>query len=392
MPPIGVVMITYQHEKYIAEAIQSILDQTFEDFELIIVNDGSIDRTDEIISSFKDDRITYIYQENQGPSAAINNGILASKSKYIALMSGDDVCYPQRLEIQYKHLKNSGNKIGFSWVDFIDDDSQLFVGEHFAQNFFNHPNRTRAEILNWFFMKGNYLCAVTALVEKEILLECGLFNLASIQLQDFDMWIEIVKKYDISLIEDKLVKYRVRSNSSNLSSDPANSIRSIFEGYQLYRNILDNVPIDLFKISFSESIECLDFQEGDEYELEKAFLYLKHDFKLFQNIGVEKIFNLLKKEQVLTISRSNYNFGLPELYKITKDADITNSRKQIELEQLQSQFKQNKIELEQLQLKQNKIELDRSQSNSQGYANKKTKIWIFRKALVIFKKMLRFFR
>ena len=151
-------------------------------------------------------------------------------------------------------------------------------------NFFNHPNRTRAEILNWFFMKGNYLCAVTALVEKDILLECGLFNLASIQLQDFDMWIEIVKKYDISLIEDKLVKYRVRSNSSNLSSDPANSIRSIFEGYQLYRNILDNVPIDLFKTSFSDSIGCLEFQEGYEYELEKAFLYLKHDFKLFQNI------------------------------------------------------------------------------------------------------------
>lgn len=392
MPPIGVVMITYQHEKYIAEAIQSILDQTFEDFELIVVNDGSIDRTDEIINSFKDDRITYIYQENQGPSAAINNGILASGSKYIALMSGDDVCYPQRLEVQYQHLKNSGNKIGFSWVDFIDDDSQLFIGEHFAQNFFNHPNRTRSEILNWFFMKGNYLCAVTALAEKEILLECGLFNLSSIQLQDFEMWIEIVKKYDISLIEDKLVKYRVRSNSSNLSSDPANSIRSIFEGYQLYRNILDNVPIDLFKTSFSDSIECLDFQAGYEYELEKAFLYLKHDFKLFQNIGVEKIFNLLKKERALSISRSKYNFGLPELYKITKEADITNSRNQIELEQLQSQFQQNKIELEQLQLQQNKIELARLQSNLQGYNREKNKNWNIRKVWAVFKKMLRFFR
>lgn len=342
MPLISVVMITYQHEKYIAEAIQSILEQTFENLELIIVNDGSTDRTDEIIRSFQDDRITYIYQENQGPSAASNNGILASRGKYIALMSGDDVCYPQRLEIQYQYLNNSGKKIVFSWVDFIDDDSQLFIGEHFAQNYFNHPHRTRAEILNWFFMNGNYLCAITVLVEKEILLEFGLFNLASIQLQDFDMWIKVVKKYDIWLIEEKLVKYRIRSNGNNLSSDPANSIRSIFEGYQIYKNILDNVSIELFKSSFSDHIKRPEFQEGYEYELEKSFLYLSHSFTTSQGLGAEKLFKLLQNEKILFIAKSKYSFGLPELYKLTKDMDITNSKSQ-------SQLSQTQIELERSQ-------------------------------------------
>jgi glycosyltransferase involved in cell wall biosynthesis len=353
-------MITYEHEKYIAEAVQSVLAQSLADFEFIIVNDGSTDKTDQIIRSFLDHRIRYIYQENQGPSAATNKGILASRGKYIALMSGDDVCYPQRLEIQYQYLRDSGKKIVFSWVDFVDDNSQPFIGEHFAQNYFNHVNRTRPEILNWFFTKGNYLCAVTALLEKEIFLEFGLFNLASIQLQDFDMWIKIVKKYDISLIEHKMVKYRIRSNSNNLSSDPANLNRSTFEGYQIYRNMLNNVSIELFKSSFSDMLKRPDFLEGYEYELEKAFLYLSHNSSLFQSIGVEKLFQLLQNQDVLFVAQSQYSFGLPELYKLTKNTDITNSKKQIELERSQSQLQQTQEKLERLQEK-----LERSQSQLQ---------------------------
>ena len=343
---VSVVMITYQHEKYIAEAVQSVLNQTFGDFELIIVNDGSTDKTDEIIRGFQDERITYIYQENQGPSSALNKGILVSAGKYIALMSGDDVCYPERLKVQYQYLNNSDKKIVFSWVDFINDDGQLFVGEHFAQNFFNHPNRSRPEILNWFFMKGNYLCAVTALLEKEILLEAGLFNLSSIQLQDFDMWIKLVKKYDIYLVENKLVKYRILSESGNLSGNPANSIRSTFEWYQTHRNILDSIPIEVFKSGFSEQIKSPYFLEGYEYELEKAFLYLHHDASLIQSIGVEKLFELLQNEEILSVAKSTYSFVLPKLYELTKDVDISNIK---QLQQTQSQLQQTQSELERSQ-------------------------------------------
>jgi len=72
---VSVVMITYNHQKYIAEAIRSVLNQTFHNFELVIVNDGSTDKTDEIIRGFEDNRINYIFQENQGPSSAINTAI-----------------------------------------------------------------------------------------------------------------------------------------------------------------------------------------------------------------------------------------------------------------------------------------------------------------------------
>jgi glycosyltransferase involved in cell wall biosynthesis len=367
IPLISVVMTTYQHEKYIAEAIQSILDQTFENFELIIVNDGSTDRTDEIIRDFHDDRILYIYQENQGPSAATNNGIIASRSKYIALMSGDDACYPQRLAIQYQYLNNTDRKIVFSWVDLIDDDSNVFVDEEFTNNFFNHPHKNRSEVLNHFFLKGNYLCAITALVEKEILISCGLFNLASIQLQDFDMWIGIVAKYDLHIIEDKLAKYRIRANSSNLSANPDHAIRRVFEDSQIYKNMFNNVPIQLFKSSFADRIGESEFQTDPEYELAKAFLYLTHETISIQAIGAEKLFDSLQDREVLSIARSKYKFGLPELYHLTKNIDTTNIKKQAELGHYQSQLHQTQSELarSESQLQQTQSELARSESQLQ---------------------------
>lgn len=318
-------MTTYNHEKYVAEAIQSILDQTFTDFEFIIVNDGSTDKTNEVIKHFlNDQRIVYIFQENQGPSAAANKGILEAKGKYIALMSGDDVCYPERLERQYEYLNTIGTRIAFSWVDFINDDSHLLTGNNFAKNLFNYPNKSRAEIFNWFFFKGNYLCTVTAFIEKQILLDAGLFNLSSIQLQDFDMWIKLVKQYEIFIFPEKLVKYRIRNDSKNLSNS-GNYVRSGFESYQIYRNFFDDVSIDLFKKSFQDNIKKHDFREGVEYELEKAFLYLNANFMYVRNIGAEKLFNLLQDNYVLSIAKEKYGFGLPQLYELTKNVDITNS-------------------------------------------------------------------
>ena len=370
VPLVSVIMTTYNHEKYIAEAIESILQQTLTDFELIIINDGSRDRTEEIIRSFQDNRIIYIYQENQGPSAAANQGILKARGKYIALMSGDDVCYPQRLEKQYEYLKITGSKIVFAWVDFINDKAEFIEGEHFAKTYFNHHNRTRAEILNFFFLKGNYFCAVTAFIETEVLLSTGLFNLSLIQLQDFELWIKLVKNYDMLILDERLVKYRILGNGSNLSN-PVNSIRSIFEGYQLYKTIFNEIPINIFKEAFSDKIINSNFKEGIEYELEKAFLYFCHSSSLIRSIGADKMYFYLQDNAILSVARKEYNFGLTELFKVTQEMDISNSkplqqtRSELEVSQFQLQQTRSELEVSRSQLQQTRSELEVSRSQLQ---------------------------
>lgn len=348
-------MTTYNHEKYIGEAIQSVLDQTYKNFELIIINDGSNDKTDEIIRKFSDERITYIYQENQGTSNAMNRAILDSRGKYVAFMAGDDICYPHRLETQYNYLVTSQKKVVFSWVDFIDKNSHIITDSHFAEKLFNHPNRTSTEILRYFFFNGNYINAVTGFICRELLLDAGLFNLATIQLQDFEMWLKLLKQHELFILNEKLIKYRIRATNANLSS-VSNQARSNFELCQISKNIFNDVPIEIFKDAFANQIKKPDFSSEIEYKLEKAFLYLLHNLHFIQCIGAEKLFELLQNEDIRDTAKQKYNFGLAELYKLTKDLDATNfvllqqlryniSVKDVEIAHFKSLFRQGLLEV-----------------------------------------------
>jgi predicted O-linked N-acetylglucosamine transferase (SPINDLY family)/cellulose synthase/poly-beta-1,6-N-acetylglucosamine synthase-like glycosyltransferase len=322
--PISVIMLTYNHEKYISESIESILNQTFRDFELIIINDGSIDRTDEIVKTFKDDRIKYIYQQNQGVSAATNQGLLVAKGKYIALMSGDDVCYPQRLERQYQYLSEIDRQVLlFSWVDFINEDSQVFSGEpHIQENWFNRDNQAESKILRHFFERGNYLNAPTAFVEKSVLIDSGLFNLSSIQAQDFHKWIELLGRgYEVFIIPERLLKYRVNGNT--LSQSQSSKDREGFEYEILVKDFFRYTSIDVFKAAFKDLVRNSSFGDGIEYELEKAFIYLNYTSPLFRKTGTEKLFNLLQDPDVLAVSKAKYGVDLPSLYKLMSNIFTT---------------------------------------------------------------------
>lgn len=317
-PLISVCLIVFNHERYVAEAITSILKQTFSNFELIIVNDGSTDKTEAVINSFQDKRMHYIYQKNQGPSAALNRAIRHSTGKYLAFLSGDDIWHPDKLQKQYTWLTAESNrKIIFSHIDFIDDNSGP-IAVPWADNLFNQKDsKSRPEYLRTWFFKGNCLNAGTCLVEKKLILDLGMFNLASLQLQDFDMWIKIISKYDIYVLPQKLMKYRIRANEMNLSSNK-NHLRTSFEWYALAKNIFNAIDIELFKESFSDQLKKANFTTKIEYELEKAFLFLNNELAYIKIIGIEKLFNLLQNENILKVSRSEYNFDLPDLYHLTK--------------------------------------------------------------------------
>src|ERR1041385_3866377 len=97
-PKVSVIIPTYNHAEYLPEAIQSVLEQTYPDFELLIVNDGSTDHTGEVVQQFTDPRIHYLEQENRGATAARNTGICASSGELIALLDADDLWHPEKLQ------------------------------------------------------------------------------------------------------------------------------------------------------------------------------------------------------------------------------------------------------------------------------------------------------
>ena len=123
MPEISVIIPTFNYGKYIERAIDSILTQTYQDFEIIVVDDGSTDNTKEIIRSKKSDKIRYFYQENKGAPAARNKGIVESKGKYIAFLDADDEWLPTKLEKQVDKFQKSSNKVAliYGWARIIDE-------------------------------------------------------------------------------------------------------------------------------------------------------------------------------------------------------------------------------------------------------------------------------
>jgi glycosyltransferase involved in cell wall biosynthesis len=122
---ISVIMTVYNGEKFLREAIDSVLNQTFQDFELIIIDDGSTDSTLKIINSYSDSRIRLIENiQNRGQSYSRNLGIKESKGEYVAIMDADDIMYPSRLEKQLDFLQSQNRIICFSWADIINETGE----------------------------------------------------------------------------------------------------------------------------------------------------------------------------------------------------------------------------------------------------------------------------
>src|ERR1700748_3197615 len=179
MPEVSVVMSAYNAAAFIKEAIESILNQTYENFEFIIINDGSTDTTQSIIESYKDTRIKLINQENKGLSKSLNIGIRNAVGKYIARMDADDISMPDRLEKQYHFLEKNLNCVVVGTnAKFIDANGHYLYNSDFPLEwtdiknklphspFFHSSTMFLKEI---FFKAGGYMEDVFHHFEDKIL-------------------------------------------------------------------------------------------------------------------------------------------------------------------------------------------------------------------------------
>ena len=142
MPVISVILPVFNGEKYIRKSIDSVLNQSFQDFELIIVNDGSTDDTIDIINSFSDDRITIIDQSNQGPGVARNNALKIAKGEYVMYLDSDDWFCPEALEVAYREItKFDADLTFFKMINF--DDGKYYENDWFELKTFDSSFENR---------------------------------------------------------------------------------------------------------------------------------------------------------------------------------------------------------------------------------------------------------
>jgi GT2 family glycosyltransferase len=322
-PLVSVSMVTHNHEQFIVDAIESVIRQTFTDWELVVVNDGSTDATSNRMRDFDDPRIVCIDQDNQGPGAATNRAIATSRGTYVALMSGDDVCCPDRLEAQLRTYVSGSRRVLFGEVGFIDAQGASIESEHFASSLFETEERTRAQMFHRLFEHGNFLNGVTVFTEREVFLEAGPYDPSLFQLQDFDLWVRLIKKYDLCVVPGRVTKYRIhRDNLSGQST--TGSVRSTSELYLVMRTFFDDAPAELFHEAFDHQLIHPDCNGCVELQCEQAFLYLKSSFKLNQLIGVERLHELLVNPDSAEILERRYSVTPLSFASMLTGVDVMN--------------------------------------------------------------------
>ncbi len=208
---VSVIVPTYNRVHMVTEAIDSILNQTFKDFELIIVDNYSSDDTESIVKSYVDKRIRYFRNQNNGlVSVNRNYGIEKSHGEYIAFLDDDDLWLPEKLEKQVE-LLDSNKELALVYSDcyIIDGDGSL------RENTYFHGIRPFRENVFNELLKGNFIPMLTVAVRREALDKVGVFNLRYKICQDYDLWLRIAKYYPIDFIEQPLAKYRFYGESSS---------------------------------------------------------------------------------------------------------------------------------------------------------------------------------
>lgn len=321
VPDITVLMPAYNAAPYIRQAIRSVLNQTFENFELLIVNDGSTDRTESVIRSFKDNRIVLINRENGGVAAALNTGLKAARGKYIARFDADDICYPDRLTQQYYFMQaNPQYHIVGSAVDYVDQSGDLI----FTHTPFN-LSRKRSEAA---LLKTCPFIHSSVMYLRDSILEFGGYNEHAHTFEDHLLWLQVLNKYAGYNLSQSLIRVRLTPGSVTMDArwyDPA--FKKI-KYAALKSGTIDHMDGDRIE-------EILRLQRTNNVNYEAYYGLLAKKF-LWDNYDRERARQYLKKLLQLT----QHKFGayvllgfsmMPgwivyNLYRVAKRFALTNER------------------------------------------------------------------
>jgi glycosyltransferase involved in cell wall biosynthesis len=205
-PAITVLMPAYNAGNYIGEAIASVLAQSFTDFELLIVNDGSTDQTLEVINQFNDPRIVVVHQKNLGVSLALNNGLQHARSNYIARFDADDICYPNRLQVQYDFMQRHPEyQIVGSGADYMDVEGNYL----FTQEPAGYSN-SQLQQLKYSVCPLIHSCVM---YKKDTVLSYGGYNEYAYTFEDHFLWLDILKDHQACNLPEALIKIRINPES-----------------------------------------------------------------------------------------------------------------------------------------------------------------------------------
>lgn len=324
-PRISIILSSLNHEQFIAGAIQSILDQTFADFELFIIDDCSEDNSWEIIQGFTDSRIIAIRNPVRSRAAFGFNDVIChhAKGEFIAIHHSDDAWLPEKLEKQLT-LMEENPEIGasFTRVSLIDEAGMPFTDSaHFYHSTFKPHNRNRFEWLRHFFLEGNCLCHPSLLARRQALIDAGLYDRRLGQITDFDLWVRLCLNHEIHIVDEVLTQFRIRSGEANQSGD---KLETYIRGRNEWLLVLSRYLLIQDEADFFAVFPEMRYQSNPAGNILPFLLALRAietetDFKVF--FGLTLLYELLESETQASRIQDKYDFTLSDLIALSAQVD-----------------------------------------------------------------------
>lgn len=251
-------MASYNHAPFIRAAVESVLRQSFSDWELVITDDGSSDGTVAVLDGIKDDRLRVeVFPENRSACVALNRCIQRARGRYIAVLNSDDAWAPEKLARQLAVMDEQPQTAAvFTLTAMIDERGQPLPADHPGQQTFHQPNRDRHEWLRRLIFHGNCLCHPSVLVRADVYREVGLYDECMAQLPDLDMWIRICLRHDIHVLQEGLTFFRLLDRERNASGNrPEVRVRCTTENMLITLKALRDRPNEMAAVLRSASTQ-----------------------------------------------------------------------------------------------------------------------------------------
>jgi len=314
---VSVVMATYNHGPYVEEAIRSVLRQEGVTFEFLIADDASKDDTPAAVMRVSDPRIQFVaHTVNRGACVTTNELIRKAQGRYVALINSDDRWIGDDKLAKQVRLLDENQNIGASFgrARFIDQNGRPLPKRrsHTGSDIFDKENRSRGAWLRYFFDCGNCLLHPSVLIRRACYDELGLYDNRYRQLPDFDMWVRLVKRYDIHISEEEYVEFRILPGENASSPTASNNIRAINEHYLIARHFFDGIREKEMCEGFGD--QCAEsLPEPECIEIEAALLLLGEKgtyspdlVNPYKVAALEKLFALLGNERTRQIMIDRY--------------------------------------------------------------------------------------
>lgn len=317
-PLVSVIMAAHDAQRFIRQAMDSALKQTYRNLELIVIDDASTDGTAEIIASYDDPRVISLRNEtNLHISATTNRGIAAARGEYIAILDSDDAWYPDKLQKQVDWLQAHPDAGAcFTWVNVVDETGRQYTArEEGLVTVFRQQNRPRTQWLHDLLLHGNMLCHPSVVYRRPVLQLCGLYDESLTQLLDYEIYLRLLQCAEIHVLCEPLMDYRrlQGDDAVNYSRTSAAHHRAMNETPIIAADSITRMTDTLFAQVFADELAVTPFDPALAAFEKGQVLCRRFTDETVRRIGLSMLRDCLRRPAYAALLSEKAGFGRAQL-------------------------------------------------------------------------------